>query len=249
MLDTIDHGNVRELRLARPPANALNPELMETFIRALIEAPESAEAVVISGSPGMFTGGLDVPEFINYDYDQMIQVWLLFIKMLKTIALLPVPSAFALTGHAPAGGIVMALYGDYRIMPRGKYFTGTNEVQVGIALPPTIYKALERVVGVRIAEKIAVSGALLTAEQALEIGLVDELAADPEATVGRAIEWCQKILALPRLAMLSTRSLARTGLHELFEDSELHVERFVDIWFSDSAQAALKSLVDKLNKS
>ena len=49
--------------------------------------------------------------------------------------------------------------------------------------------------------------------------------------------------------MLSTRSRARAGLHELFEDSELHVERFVDIWFSDSAQVALKNLVDKLNKS
>ena len=48
MLETIDHGTVRELRLARPPANAINPELMEKLITALNEASESAEAIVIS---------------------------------------------------------------------------------------------------------------------------------------------------------------------------------------------------------
>ena len=112
MLETIDHGTVRELRLARPPANAINPELMEKLITALNEASESAEAIVISGRPGMFTAGLDVPELIQYDRDRMLQAWHQFLKMLQTVACLPVPSAIAITGHAPAGGIVLALFGD-----------------------------------------------------------------------------------------------------------------------------------------
>jgi len=249
MLDTIDHGTVRELRLARPPANAINPELMEILVQALNDASESCEAIVISGQPGMFTAGLDVPELIQYNRDQMLQVWQQFLSMLETIARLPVPSVFAITGHAPAAGIVLALYGDYRIMPKGDFITGLNEVQVGLVVTPVIHKALERTVGPRIAEKILVAGKILKAEQALEIGLVDELAHDPDDVVRRAVNWCEQMLALPRLAMTTTRSLVRSDLVRLFDDSSnLEVEKFVDIWFSESTQAALSNLVERLQK-
>ena len=249
MLETIDHGSVRELRLARPPANALNPELIEILIQALNEASGSCEAIVISGQPGMFTAGLDVPELIQYNRDQMLQAWHQFLGMLKTIARLPVPSAIAITGHAPAGGIVLALYGDYRIMPRGDFITGLNEVQVGLVVSSVIHKALERAVGPRTAEKILVAGKILNAEQALEIGLIDELADDPDDVVRRAVNWCEEMLALPRLAMTTTRSLARSDLVRLFDDtSSLDVEKFVDVWFSESTQAALGNLVERLQK-
>lgn len=249
MLETIDHGSVRELRLARPPANAINPELMGLLIDALNDASGSCEAIVISGRPGMFTAGLDVPELIQYNRDQLLQVWQQFLRMLETIARLPVPSAFAITGHAPAGGIVMALYGDYRIMPKGDFITGLNEVQVGLMVSPVIHKALERAVGPRTAEKILVAGKILKAEQALEIGLIDELANDPDDVVRRAVHWCDQMLALPRLAMTSTRSLVRSDLVRLFDDrSKLDVENFVDIWFSESTQAALNNLVERLQK-
>lgn len=249
MLDTIDHGKVRELRLARPPANAINPQLAATLVEALTEASGAAEAVVISGRPGMFTAGLDVPELIQYDRGQMLQVWRQFLMLLKTIAEMPVPTAFALTGHAPAGGIVLALYGDFRVMPAGDYITGLNEVQVGIVVSPVIHKALERAVGPRIAEKILVGGELLKAEQALEIGLIDELTKDPEDTVRHAIDWCEKMLTLPRLAMLKTRSLARSDLLGLFDAiADDDIEKFVDIWFSDSTQAALRNLVARLKQ-
>jgi Delta3-Delta2-enoyl-CoA isomerase len=249
MLETIDHGTVRELRLARPPANAINPELMEKLITALNEASESAEAIVISGRPGMFTAGLDVPELIQYNRDQMLQVWNQFLLMLKTIARLPVPSAIAITGHAPAGGIVLALFGDYRIMPRGDFITGLNEVQVGLVVSPVIHRALERAVGPRTAEKILVTGKILKAEQALEIGLIDELADDPDDVVHRAVNWCEQMLAFPRLAMTTTRSMVRSDLIRLFdENSIMDVEKFVDVWFSESTQAALRDLVERLQK-
>ncbi len=249
MLETIDHGTVRELRLARPPANAINPELIEILIEALNDAAGSCEAIVISGRPGMFTAGLDVPELIQYDRDQMLQVWNQFLRMLKTIARLPVPSAIAITGHAPAGGIVLALYGDYRIMPRGDFITGLNEVQVGLVVSPVIHRALERAVGPRTAEKILVTGKILNAEQALEIGLIDELADDPDDVVRRAVNWCEQMLAFPRLAMSTTRSMVRADLIRLFdENSIMDVEKFVDVWFSESTQAALRNLVERLQK-
>jgi len=247
MLEIIDHGNVREIKLARPPANALNVELVEELTGSLVVAGEQAGAVVVSGLPGMFSAGLDVPQLMQFDRGDMSRFWQIFLDLLKEIAHMPVPTAFALTGHAPAGGIVMALFGDYRIMPRGKFKTGLNEVQVGLVVSPPIHRALVRAVGPHTAERILVAGEMMGSEKALQIGLVDELVDEPELAVSRAIEWCEQHLALPRLAMSTTRKMARADLHDWFDDkSELGVEKFVDIWFSDDTRTILTALVERL---
>jgi len=249
MLETINHGNVREIKLARPPANALSAELVELITGSLLEAGEQAGAVVISGLPGMFSAGLDVPQLLQFDRGEMSRFWQLFLEMLKTIAHMPVPTAFAMTGHAPAGGIVMALFGDYRIMPRGGFKTGLNEVQVGLVVSTPIHKALVRAVGAHTAERILVAGEMMESERAKDIGLIDELVDDPESAVSRAIEWCEQHLALPKPAMLITREMARADLHGFFDNkSELGVEKFVEIWYSDSTRATLTALVERLTR-
>jgi enoyl-CoA hydratase/carnithine racemase len=196
----------------------------------------------------MFSAGLDVPQLLHFDRGQMSLFWQSFLRMLKTIAYMPVPTAFALTGHAPAGGIVMALFGDYRIMSRGGFKTGLNEVQVGLVIPPPIHHALVRTVGSHTAERILVAGEMMPSERAHDIGLVDELVDNPEAAVARAVEWCEQHLALPQPAMLITRRMARADLHGYFSDgSELGVEQFVDIWFSDSTRKTLRAMVERLS--
>ncbi len=247
MLEITDHGNVREIRLARPPANALSGDMVEQLIQALVSAGKEADAVVVSGLPGMFSAGLDVPQLLQFERSDISRFWQVFLRLLRTIAQMPVPIVFAMTGHAPAGGIVMAIFGDYRIMPKGSFKTGFNEVQVGLAVSSPIHQALVRAVGARTAEHILVAGELMDSERALQIGLIDELAEDPDRVVARAIEWCEQHTALPRLAMTTTREMARADLLEYFDDrSELGVEKFVDIWFSDETQATLKALVERL---
>ena len=249
MLETIDHGNICELKLSRPPANALNPALVQALTRSLEEAGENASAVVVSGRPGMFSGGLDIPELIEFDSDRIYGFWLSFLMLLKTIAHMPVPTVFAMTGHAPAGGIVMALFGDYRIMPRSGFKTGFNEAQVGLVVPSVVHRALVRTVGAHTAERILVAGEMMESERALAIGLVDELVDKPEDAVTRGVEWCDLHLALPGPAMQASRSMARTDLHALFDDEKkLGVEKFVDIWFSESTRNTLRGLVDRLQK-
>ena len=85
--------------------------------------------MVVSGRPGMFSAGLDVPELIELDRGQMERFWRNFVSMLGQIASMPVPTVFALTGHAPAGGIVMALFGDYRFTGTYKQHPDPNQEQ------------------------------------------------------------------------------------------------------------------------
>lgn len=249
MLEITDHGRVRELKLARPPANALSADLVERLIQALAASGDEAGAVVVSGLPGMFSAGLDVPQLLQFERSDISRFWQIFLRLLKTIAHMPVPTVFAMTGHAPAGGIVMALFGDYRIMPEGEFKTGLNEVQVGLAVSSPIHLALVRAVGPQTAERILVSGELMNSASALKIGLIDELAEDSDRVVKRAIEWCDQHLALPQSAMAVTRDMARADLKGFFDDSsELGVEKFVDLWFSSDTQATLKALVERLGR-
>lgn len=250
MLETIAHPeDIVELKLNRPPVNALNPDLVAALDGALIDAIDGdARAVVLSGSPGLFSAGLDVPELLTLDEAGMRAFWASFFGFLGRIAASPVPVVAALTGHSPAGGTVIALFADYRIQAEGNFRLGLNEVQVGLVVPPVIHQALVRLIGVYAAERHLVAGQMIPVEEALTIGLVDELAPADQVTA-QAVAWCHRHLALPTPAMQATRQLCRADLAGLFADPEaMDLDAFVEGWFSDSTQETLKALVARLKK-
>ncbi len=249
MIRTIEHGAIRELRLDRPPVNALSPELIVTLKKAIQAAPgEGARALILSGSPGRFSGGLDVPLLLGLDCPAMDALWRDFYALLGAIACSVIPIVAAITGTAPAGCTVLTLFCDWRVMAEGDYKVGLNEVPVGIPLPPVILAGLRRLVGLRQAERLAVSGALLTPQEALDLGVVDELA-PTERTVEQAVEWCRRLLALPTEALTSTRRLARADLASIFEaDLEPELQRVIAGWWSPETQSTLRALVERLGK-
>lgn len=250
MLDRIDHpAAIRELRLARPPANALDPELVAALTEAIAAAPrEGVRALVVSARPRMYSGGLDVPALLALERPAMERFLGDFLTLLRAIATSPVPIVAAITGHAPAGGAVLAIHCDYRVMVAGEFRIGLNEVAVGLPLPRVIHTTLVRLVGPAAAEKLAVAGALVPAAEAFRLGLVDELV-EPDAVVERAVAKAGEFVALPARAMAVTRELARRDLVESFAREERATwEAFVEDWFSAETQAALRALVERLSK-
>ena len=249
MIVTTDHGPVRELRLNRPPVNALSSELIFAFRQAIEQAPrDGVRALVLSGAAGMFSAGLDLPLLVAADRAGIERIWRELYALMKTLASSPIPIAAAITGHAPAGGTVIALFCDWRVGARGDFKLGLTEVQVGIPLPPIILAALRRQVGPRQAERLAVGGVILSPEEALNAALVDELAL-PEQVVERAVAWCRNLLELPAEAMLATRRRARADLLAMFEQASDEELRWVlDMWWSPETQATLHALVGRLGK-
>ncbi|GAB3507461.1 enoyl-CoA hydratase/isomerase family protein [Pseudoxanthomonas daejeonensis] len=251
----LDHGRIRELRLARPPANALDPALCRALIAALDAAVAGdADAVVLSGAPGMFSAGLDVPHLMSLGEDRhaLRAAWGAFFGAARALAGLRIPVVAAITGHAPAGGCVLSLCCDYRVMARSTdpakpYALGMNETQVGLAVPDGAQQLMRRVVGRHRAERLLVAGSMVAAEEALRIGLVDELAGVDDV-VPRAILWLQDLLRLPRAPMLQTRALARADLVQALDPEHLHLDRFVDGWYEADTQAGLRALMAKLGK-
>jgi Delta3-Delta2-enoyl-CoA isomerase len=247
MLHIVKHDAITEIQLARPPVNALNLDLLRALQKALTEAvQEDARGIVLSGAQGMFSAGVDVPALLTRDRASVREYWREFFVTCSALAHLPVPVVAAITGHSPAGGAVLSLFCDYRVMAEGPYRIGLNEVQVGLIAPDCIQMALRRVVGAYRAERLLVSGALIDAEQALACGFVDELTA-VEQVATRALHWLNETIALPAHAMLGTRQIARVDLTTTFADVDaLPIDTFVDAFFHPQTQAALQALVDRL---
>jgi enoyl-CoA hydratase/carnithine racemase len=246
MLNTIDHGNIRELRLARAPVNALDAALVDHLTTSLLKAEDECDAVVLSGQPGMFSAGLDVKSLMSLDRENMAAFWESFISLMGTIACSSIPVATAITGHAPAGGAVLCIASDYRVMGRGQYKIGLNETRVGLVLVPVIQDAMARLVGPRMAEKMVVDGTLVGPESALKIGLVDALEPDYEATIQHAIDWCKAVLSLPRHAMLGSRAIARRHFRQAFAQQDVAgVATFLESWFSNETQVLIETLFNR----
>jgi enoyl-CoA hydratase/carnithine racemase len=247
MIETRNHGNILEIQLARPPVNALNPALVVSLTEALREAQAQSEAIVLSGLPGIFSAGLDVVELKALDRETMRGFWADFLSLLETIACSPVPVAAAITGHSPAGGAVISLMVDYRVMSRGKYKIGLNETRVGLVIPPLLHNAVARLTGPRAAERLVVGGELIDPEHAFQAGFVDALETGFEETIQNAVQWCEDLLALPRSTMLGNRAFARDQYQQDFARlNEASLEIFLDSWFSDEAQQVMNELIAKL---
>lgn len=250
LIDTTIHGHVHELRLARAPVNALNPELCNAITHALRDAVSNgAQGIVLAGGPKVFSAGLDVPYLLSLgtDQDSLLQAWAAFFTAARTLASSPVPVVAAMAGHAPAGGCVLALCCDYRIMASGPFAIGLNETQVGLVAPEGIQHLMRRVVGPYRAERLLVAGELVQSEAALAMGLVDELV-DIDSVPVRAGAWLQQLLALPRGPMLETRRIARADLVAALQPERIGLDRFIDGWYSDDTQAALRALLSRLGK-
>jgi len=247
MIERIEHGPIVELRLERPPANALSPQLIASLAAAVRAAPErGARGLVLSGRPGMFSAGLDVPQFVGLDRPGVRAAWRDFFALMEALVDCSVPVACAITGHAPAGGCVLALCCHWRVMALGNFKIGLNEVAVGVRVPEPIWAAARHVVGARVAERLCTGAELLESETALRLGLVDELVA-AEQVVERARGWVETQLALPPVTLRHTRELCRSELSDAFERlDEAELDRFLDEWFGAEAQGALNAMVARL---
>lgn len=244
MLEISDQSGIRVLTLARPPVNALNGELIRKLISA-VEGAGDAGAIVIAGQPGLFSAGLDVPGLLALDREGLTALFVDLWRVQRAVATSAVPVVFAITGHCPAGGTVLAINGDYRVMAQGDFRLGLNEVQVGLFPGGPIHGAFKRLVGGHAAQLLT-RGALVDPPTALRMGLVDELC-DAAQVRTRALEVARELCALPREPMLRTRSMARRDLTDLYgnpDEAGHHEREFgamgAEMWFAPATQELLK---------
>jgi len=170
-----------------------------------------------------------------------------FIDLYESLYLLPKPVAAAVSGHAYAGGAILAISCDIRILAEGDFGFALNEINLGMVLPPGSIRMAVSAAGPNHAREMLLFGDPLTPARALEIGLAHSLA-KPEAVLETAISRCSTLAKKPRATYAATKhSLREITNHSATGDDKRVLGDFIEQWFSEEAesrkQALLKSLV------
>jgi enoyl-CoA hydratase len=215
-LVSVEHrGDVAVVAVDRPPANAMDVELLDALVAA-VEALAAAPppAVVLTGRPGFFSAGADlnlVPGYGAEDQRRMVHG---INRMALGVYGLPCPVVGAITGHAIAGGFVLALCTDHRVASTaGRY--GLTEVKVGVPYPQAAIGVVDAELAPHAARLLALGNRLVDAAECVRLGAFDE-AVEPDAVVGRALEVAAELAALPAdVFALTKRGLRGATLERL----------------------------------
>jgi Delta3-Delta2-enoyl-CoA isomerase len=242
-------GSLSILTLARGKANTLNYALIEELCGAVAAAAadESVRGLVLaSGRPRFFSSGFDIREVFAYDRDGMAAFFGRFIDLYESLYRLEKPAVAALSGHTYAGGAILAIACDFRIMAEGDFGFALNEINLGLAASPTMCRMLADAVGLPHGREILLFGEPLTPARALEIGLVRELA-PTEQVRDRAIACARSLAAKPPAAYREMkRALRESGGREDTHTDRATLSRFLDIWFSAEAEEARRAVAAKV---
>ena len=137
MIKTDINGDIGIISIDRPPVNAINPELVSSLSQALdsFKSDDKINGVILQGRDGIFSAGLDITHLFPKDREYIDSFWKDFSTLLVNMFSFSKPLYSSIGGHCPAGGTVMVIMSDYRIMSKGNYVIGLNEVDVGLTVP------------------------------------------------------------------------------------------------------------------
>lgn len=243
--------NIATVTLNRGKSNAINREMvleLSNIFNAL-ENDENVGAVILTGKENFFSAGLDLIELYHYDESQVEEFWKLFLDLATQLTAFKKPLIAAINGHSPAGGCVLALCCDARIMNEGRHIIGLNEVPVGIVVPNSIFKLYAFWLGEANAYRNLLEGKLFTPDEALKISLVDELTNNSKQLMQRATQIAKKYLSYEINTWQQSKLNIRKSLIDSTQStSNEELELMLNQWWSLGTRTILKTLIEKLQK-
>jgi enoyl-CoA hydratase/carnithine racemase len=239
-------GAIALVTLDRPRANAMTAELVLELRQVLRKVTGAGAVVLASGIPGLFSAGWDLPTLLAYDRKQMGEFYDSFCDLVRDVFVFGAPVVAALSGHAIAGGLILAAAADERYAAEGGGEFGLSEVKLGLLVPFGCLEIFRHGVGSRATERLAATGKNLSARDALAIGLLDRIV-PPGELLERAVERAEE-LALPSpVAHAAIKRSARASALARF-DRARQEDPFLDFWFGEDARKRIRALVEKLRK-
>lgn len=241
--------NIAIVTLQGGRANAIDATFLQGLSGLLDTVAHSpARAVVLTGYDKFFSAGLALPALIDLDRPTMTEFITRFHDAMVQVFALPLPVIAAINGHAIAGGCVLALQADVRVMAAGPYRIGLNEAQLGIGLPPVVTEPLRCQVPAASLGPIALQGLLLLPDEALALGLVNQVVPQGDVVqvaMGVARERAQ--VGRPAYAQIKA-ALRRPAQDAMARQLHDQTEGWLDTWFSEPARTRLVEAVAKLQR-
>ncbi len=248
MITVEKRGKVALVWLDRSVTNAINMncvKVLSAIIDKLGSDPEVAGIVLSSSSANFFSIGFDIPELFDLSREEFGAFYGAVNQMCLDLYALPKPTVAAITGHAIAGGCILALCCDYRFIANGRKLIGLNEVKLGLPVPYPADRMLRELVGMRPAREIMEAGEFYEPEQALALGLVDRVL-PLERVVEEAVEMAVELGSLPCVAYgMIKGNRVETLLAEVERRGAEKEKTFVERWYSDQARELLREAMKK----
>lgn len=231
-------------------ANAIDEPLLGALAAALdrLEAAGSPALVLASAHPTVFCPGLDLKKLDGEPRDEVREVIVRYLALLRRVATYRGPAVAAIGGHAIAGGCLLAMACDRRVMARSRARLGLSEINLGIPVPAGAVTMLLALFPTRAVEQLVLEGDGLGGERALELGLVERLA-DAGTVVDDACRLAGHLGSRPAEAFTAAKAFLRHGLGEaMAERDAAEIERFLDRWFDPDTQDRIGALVNQMRR-
>jgi enoyl-CoA hydratase len=227
--------------------NAINHGFIEAFNAGLDEVAKSgARAMVLTGSGRVFCGGLDLVTIYEYDRPTMWHFVDAFDDLFRRLFSTPIPVIAAINGHAVAGGCILAMAADQRIVAPGPFQIGLNEVLLGIPFPAAAFEVAVHATPPASRTAVLLQGRRFSPEEAVRSGIVHRVAGERGALAEALDEARLFAAAGPAGARDTKADLKAPAIARIEANAYASRDRFLDRWFSADARARIGKVRDEL---
>jgi enoyl-CoA hydratase len=247
LLRSGDHGLT--ILTMRRGVNALDTTLVQAILRTFreLKAHDAPPVLLVSGHPRIFSPGWDLKRLAGADREVVRDFLSLFNRLILEVFSYPGPTAAAVSGHAVAGGCLLAAACDLRLMARGRARMGLSELNLGVPVPAGSLHMLRARLGAEVAAQVVRSTSGHDADQAAALGLVQR------ATTSTRLRPLAERAARgagerPRQASAEVKASLYGEAWQAMADTKEADERFLDCWFSDDAQRRIAELTSRLRR-
>jgi len=242
-------GPIGIFTIDTPRNNAINVDFIREAHTLMDEAEHDTgicALVVTSTHKSLFCPGVDLPSLTGKSPAEMRAFYEALTGIVRRKFAYPKPEVYALNGHTIAGGLMMALAGEHRVMAQGPFYVGLMEIELGLATPIGVVAMVPHVLGGRLAERVLFRGERHTVEQALALGLVDDVV-ERDRLMDRAIDHARLLGAKPPAGYRRLKGYARRDVAERMAALDAaHLDDLVEQWFSAETQRRVTAAVEHL---
>jgi len=228
--------------------NAIGTELLYELTDLINDAGEKDEVtsiVLSSSNEKFFSIGFNLPELLQLNKTDFGDYYQKFNRLCVDLFTLNKPTIAALTGHAIAGGFILALCCDYRFISEGRTKVGLNEIKLGLPIPYPANCILQALVGNRIGRDVTYGGNFYTPSESFELGLVDKVL-PPKDVIQKAINCVGDLSKVPEKAFSAIKSnRVDPVMREIEENLAVRERDFSDFWFSEEARIKLEEAKER----
>ena len=240
MIERSQHEGILTLRLVHGKVSAIDVELLDALLREFDGVADDVRALILTGTGSIFSAGVDLFRLTQEGAEYVRCFLPLLCRFVRMLFTFPRPVVAAVNGHAIAGGCVIVLACDVRLMAEGTGRIGVPELLVGVPFPAAALEVVRFAVPQDKVQLLLYTGRTLPPQEALTAGLVDEVV-EPDDLLARAQQIARQLALIPpQVYHLTKQSLRAEALERIDKAGEWQDQAALEVWSAPQTHAQIR---------